>query len=57
MNNTRNLVMRMKLNRDINFTDDFRKQHMIKNYGNYEKYDKNKVKTDYDDGKDAFGDD
>jgi len=30
---------------------------MIKNYGNYEKYDKNKVKTDYDDGKDAFGDD
>lgn len=37
-NATKNLVMRHKLNRDIDLTDDFRDKYLIKEYGNYEKY-------------------
>jgi hypothetical protein len=50
MNNTKNYVMRHRLNREINFTDDFRKKYMTNEYGNYEKYLKNKVETVYDEG-------
>jgi len=49
--------MRMRLNRDIDFNDDFRRNYMTKEYGNYDKYDKNKVGVDYDEGKYDLGDD
>jgi len=39
MNHTKNFVNRMRLNREIDFTEDFRKRHMTQEYGNYEKYD------------------
>lgn len=50
MNNTKNYVMRHRLNREISFNDDFRKKYMTNEYGNYEKYEKNKVSTVYDKG-------
>ena len=31
------------MNREIDFTDDFRKRFMTREYGNYEKYDKNSI--------------
>jgi len=52
MNNTKNYVMRHRLNREISFNDDFRKKYMTNEYGNYEKYEKNKVSTVYDKGED-----
>ena len=54
MNNTKNFTMRHRLNREIDYTDDFRKRFMTKEYGNYEKYLKNSVETSYDEGKDDF---
>jgi len=50
MNNTKNFTMRHRLNREIDYTDDFRKKYLTKEYGNYEKYDLNKVETKYDEG-------
>jgi hypothetical protein len=47
MNNTKNYTMRHRLNREIQHTEDFRKRFMTKEYGNYEKYDKNRIKTEY----------
>jgi hypothetical protein len=52
MNNTKNFTMRYRLNREIDFSDDFRKKYMTKEYGNYEKYTKNSIETIHDDGKD-----
>ena len=51
MNNTKNFTMRHRLNREIDFTDDFRKKYMTKEYGNYDKYLKNSIETVYDEGK------
>jgi hypothetical protein len=50
MNNTKNYTMRTRLNRELDFTEDFRKQYLTKEYGNYDKYDENKVETKYDEG-------
>lgn len=41
MTNTKNFVNRIKLDREIGFTEDFRDKYMTKNYGHYEKYEKN----------------
>ena len=49
MNNTKNYTMRHRLNREINHSEDFRKRFITKEYGNYEKYEKNRVKTEYKD--------
>jgi len=57
MANTKNFVTRSKLNREIDFTEDFRKKYMTKEYGHYEKYEKNKVETAYDDGQKETMDD
>lgn len=43
MNQTKNYATRLRLNRQIDFSDDFRKRFMTREYGNYEKYDKNSV--------------
>jgi hypothetical protein len=43
MTTTKNLVMRTRLEREVKFDDDFRKRFMTKEYGNYEKYDKNAI--------------
>ncbi len=43
MNNTKNYTTRHRLNRDVQYTDDFRKKYMVKEYGNYEKYERNTV--------------
>ena len=42
--------MRSRLNREIDFTEDFRKKYMTREYGNYDKYEKNSVSTEYEDG-------
>ena len=52
MNHTKNFVTRMRLNREIDFNEDFRKKHMTKEYGNYEKYEQNSIKTEYSQGED-----
>lgn len=57
MNNTKNFVMRHRLNRDIDFTDDFRKRFMTKEYGNYDKYEKNSISLTEEDGKDEINED
>ena len=50
MNTTKNYTMRARLNRDLDFTEDFRKRYLTNEYGNYEKYEENKVETVYDEG-------
>ena len=50
MNNTKNFTMRSRLNKEIDFTEDFRKKYMTREYGNYDKYEKNSVITEYDNG-------
>jgi len=50
MNNTKNFTMRHRLNRELDFTDDFRKKYLTKEYGNYDKYTKNSVTNVFDDG-------
>ena len=50
MNATKNFTMRSRLNKELDFTDDFRKKYITKDYGNYEKYTKNSVKTEYETG-------
>ena len=35
MNFTKNYTMRQRLNRDLEYSEDFRKQYMTKEYGNY----------------------
>lgn len=57
MNTTKNLVMRTRMSREINFNEDFRKRFMTRDYGNYEKYDKNSIKEDKDRGEADFGED
>ena len=47
MKATKNLTMRFRLNRDIQFNKGFSDKHLIKQeYGNYEKYEKNTIKKD-----------
>ena len=57
MNNTKNYTMRYRLNRDMEFNENFRKKYVSKDYGNYEKYEKNSVATKYDAGVEATTDD
>ncbi len=44
---TKNLTTRLRLNREVSFGEDFRKKYLFKEYGNYEKYEKNEIKTEY----------
>jgi len=53
MTNTKNYTMRHRLNREVNHSEDFRKRFMTREYGNYEKYDKNRVKTEYKEEEEA----
>ena len=41
MNTTKNIKQRLRLGREIDFSEDFRKRFMTKEYGNYDKYLKN----------------
>ncbi len=43
MAHTKNYSTRLRLNKEVNFNEDFRKRFLTKDYGNYEKYDKNSV--------------
>ena len=55
MNTTKVLTQRMRLNRQIDFSEDFRKRFVTKEYGNYDKYEKNFVKVNHDRGVDDTG--
>ena len=50
MATTKNLVDRLRLKREMSFSEDFRKRFLTREYGNYEKYDKNSVKEEVEDG-------
>ena len=52
MNSTKNLVMRKRLNREISFNDDFRRKYIVNEYGNYEKYQKNSISVEREEGED-----
>lgn len=57
MNATKNLTMRMRLNRDIQFNKGFSDKHLIKaEYGNYEKYEKNSIEHEVDELDNMEGD-
>ena len=47
MRNTKNYTMRHRLNREINHSEDFTKRFLTNEYGNYDKYDKNKIEVKY----------
>ena len=59
MNQTKNYTTRLRLNRQVDFTEDFRKRFMTREYGNYQKYDegKNTVTQVNERGEDDFGHD
>lgn len=45
MNATKNLTMRLRLNRDLQLNKGFTDKHLINaEYGNYQKYEKNSIK-------------
>jgi hypothetical protein len=48
MNNTKSYSTRLRLNREVQFTDDFRKRFMTREYGNYEKYEEGRNTVSYD---------
>ena len=50
MDYTKNFTTRHRLSRDIDFTEDFRKKYLTKEYGNFEKYEKNSVTLEVDKG-------
>ena len=54
---TKNFTMRHRLNRDIEFTEDFKKKFLTKEYGNFEKYEKNFVKVETEKGEYKSGED
>jgi len=55
MANTKNYTTRLRLNKEVNFTEDFRKRFLTKDYGNYEKYDKNSVVHETEKGENDRG--
>jgi hypothetical protein len=57
INQSKNYAMRLRLNRDIEFTDDFRKKYMTREYGNYEKYEKNSIEEENERGENDDGSD
>jgi hypothetical protein len=57
INQSKNYAMRLRLSRDIEFTDDFRKKYMTREYGNYEKYEKNSIEEENERGENDDGSD
>lgn len=55
MNNTKNYAMRLRLNRQIEFSDDFRKRFMTREYGSYDKYEKNQISEEIEKGEQDTG--
>lgn len=55
MNNTKNYKTRLRLNRQIEFSEDFRKRFMTRDYGNYEKYEKNSIEQEKERGENDQG--
>ena len=47
MQNTKNFTMRHRLNREVSYSDEFKQKYMINEYGNYDKYEKNKIEVKY----------
>jgi hypothetical protein len=55
MINTKKFAERLRLGREIDFNEDFRKKYLTREYGNYEKYEKNAIKEEVDPGHDDLG--
>jgi hypothetical protein len=56
MANTKNFTNRLRLDRQIEFNDDFRKRFMTSDYGNYKKYEENNsVGIETEKGENDFG--
>lgn len=55
MQNTKNYETRIRMNREISFSEDFRKRFMTREYGNYEKYEKNSITEEVERGEDDPG--
>jgi hypothetical protein len=55
MQTSKNIMTRLRLGKHIDFSDDFRKRFLNNEYGNYEKYEKNEVKTETDRGEEDTG--
>lgn len=55
MNTTKQMVQRIRLDRQVDFTEDFRKKYFQKDYGNYAKYENNEIKLNIDKMKDDTG--
>jgi hypothetical protein len=43
MQATKTITQRMRLTKQVKFDEDFRKRYIAREYGNYEKYEKNAV--------------
>lgn len=54
---TKNITQRIRLNKPMEFTEDFRKRFITREYGNYDKYEKNEVKLEHDRGEKDVGSD
>lgn len=52
MNFSKAYKERLRLRRDIDYTEDFRKKYLTREYGNYSKYEKNKVEHEINPGQD-----
>lgn len=44
--------MRLRLRRDVDYSEDFRKKYLTREYGNYSKYELNKVEHEINPGQD-----
>ncbi len=57
MNQTKNYTTRLRLKRQVDFNEDFRKRFMTREYGNYEKYEsgRNRITEEIEKGEDDIG--
>lgn len=57
MASSKSYVTRLRMNKQIDFSDDFRKRFMTREYGNYKKYegDANSIKEEVERGEDDAG--
>ena len=57
MSQTKNYTTRLRLNKEVDFTEDFRKRFMTRDYGNYEKYESgsNSVEQKTEKGENDYG--
>lgn len=57
MRNTKNYTMRHRLNKEVSYSEDFTNRFLTNEYGNYDKYERNRVTLEYKEDEKKLDDD